>query len=195
LLHTIAEKICLHPSSSSRELRSNASDQDICAKTEVRIKLSTKATWTSAISASQDIVADRLHHGTLWTLRLHRNRPRQCSRRYAPCEHRRLCGAAFMNVHLMSISAVMPAIGRTMRSVGGGWARLVTVRVCKDGLERVRQIPNDEAGTMMCAVLNALRPLLIRVRAMTRDNGTEFAEHAVTDSSLVATVYFAESHS
>lgn len=76
--------------------------------------------------------------------------------------------------------------------IGEGAARIVTLVERKTGVVRLRRVANGEAEPTMRVILHALYPLRGRVHALSRDNGREFAEHALIDIALEARSQFAD---
>lgn len=74
--------------------------------------------------------------------------------------------------------------------VGQGAVRLVTLVDRKSGFTRIQRVANDEADTVMRAVVNLLAPVKRKVHTITWDNGSEFAKHEVIDLALEAKSYF-----
>lgn len=64
----------------------------------------------------------------------------------------------------------------------------------KTGLLRMRRVTDGKTDTVMRAVIHALHPLRARVHPLTKDNGSEFAEHALIEIVLNTRSYFAEPH-
>lgn len=76
-----------------------------------------------------------------------------------------------------------------------GLSRVVTLVDRKPGLLRMHRIPHGEAATVMRAIVHAPQGIQRRVRMLTRDNGSKFAEHAVIDIALQAKSHLADSYS
>lgn len=57
---------------------------------------------------------------------------------------------------------------------------------------RLRRVASGTADPTIRALVHALHPVCARVHTLTRDNGSEFAEHTLIDIALEATSYFDE---
>lgn len=138
----------------------------------------------------QHIADDRRRGGTLWKqLRRRNRRRRRCgtTRERQRFGGRRICQR--------------PAIVEARRRVGDwegdtivgqGVTRIVTLVERKTGLVRLRRVASGEAVPTLKAIVHALHPLRARVRTLTLDNGSEFAEHELMDLALDAKTYFAD---
>ena len=138
----------------------------------------------------QYIAADRGNGGSLWRhLRQRKRRRRRCG---TPRQRQRFGGR---RIHERPASvATRRRIGDWEGDtiVGRGRARVVTLVERRSGLLRIRKVENGEARPVLRAMLHALHPLRARVRTLTFDNGSEFAEHELLDLVLKSRSYFAD---
>ena len=67
---------------------------------------------------------------------------------------------------------------------------------CDDGLEKnvyavITNVPNKTPVLVSSSKMSNLKPLAIRVKTLTYDNGKEFAGHSLSGQELNSTAYFA----
>lgn len=142
----------------------------------------------------QYVAADRQRGGGLWKyLRCRKKRRRR--RCGTPRERQRFGGRRIAQrpVIVNSRQRVGDWEGDTI--VGEGAVRIVTLVERKTGLVRLRRVESGAADPTMRAVVHALYPVCARVRTLTWDNGSEFAEHDLIDIALEAVSYFADPYS
>jgi IS30 family transposase len=142
----------------------------------------------------QHIATDRQKGGSLWThLRCRKRRRRhRCD---TPRQRQRFRGRPISERPAIVESRQRVGDWEGDTIVGKGLARVVTLVERKSGLLRIRRVANGEANTVLHAIVHALYPVRARVRTLTWDNGSEFAEHALIDIALEAKSYFAEPYS
>lgn len=142
----------------------------------------------------QHIAADRQRGGKLW-LHLRCRKQRRRHRCGTPRQRQRFHGRRIDKRPAIVEGRKRVGDWEGDTIVGNGLARVVTLVDRKSGLLRMRRVPNGQADTVMRAIVHALHPLQARVHTLTWDNGSEFAEHALVDITLVAKSYFAEPYS
>ncbi|MFZ2236267.1 MAG: IS30 family transposase [Dokdonella sp.] len=79
--------------------------------------------------------------------------------------------------------------------LGQGNTRIVTLVERKTGRVRMRRVDSAEKEPSLRAIVAAFNPIKQRVHTLTRDNGREFAGHAIIDVVWEATIYFVDPHS
>lgn len=140
----------------------------------------------------QYIADDRQQGGRLW-MQLRCRKPRR--------RHR--CGTPRQRFGGKRITQRPAVVDRRARVgdwegdsiVGSGPVRILTLVERKTGLARLCRVASGAAEPMMRAIVQTLYPISQRVRTLTWDNGSEFAEHALWDIALGATSYFADPYS
>jgi len=68
---------------------------------------------------------------------------------------------------------------------------VVTIVERKSGYAVIAKVPNKTSGLVSSAIVSNLKPLAIRVKTLTYDDGKEFAAHGLIDQQLSSTAYFA----
>ncbi len=140
----------------------------------------------------QYIVQDKQRDGDLWTFRRRRRRYRHIgtSRQCQRFGGRRITDRP-PHVEQRHQVGHWEADG----VLGKGAVRIVTLVERKSLYTKIQRAPNGSARQATRAVLAALHALRARVRTLTYDNGSEFAEHELVDIVLEAQSYFADPYS
>jgi len=140
----------------------------------------------------QHVYADKRAGGKLWqNLRCHKKR----RKRYASGRERRgqIIGRRPLSERPACVQErkqVGHWEGDTVIGVNHKGA-IVTLVERKSGYAVIAKVANKTAGLVSAAIVNQLKPIAIKVKTLTYDNGKEFAEHAAIDKQLGSTAYFA----
>jgi len=68
---------------------------------------------------------------------------------------------------------------------------VVTMVERKSGYAVIAKVANKTSALVSSAIVDKLKPMAVRVKTLTFDNGKEFAGHAYIDEQLQSTAYFA----
>jgi transposase, IS30 family len=101
------------------------------------------------------------------------------------------CPIAERPAHIENRSQVGHWEGDTIIGAGHQQA-IVTLVERKSGYAKLSKVVNKSAELVSQAIENQLKPLAMRVKTLTVDNGKEFAYHQKVDQALGIQTYFAD---